>query len=129
MHCPKCDSTQLTSNKKGFSGAKAVTGAVLTGGMGLLAGTIGSGKVIITCLKCGYKYKAGEYEKEKRKLNKPSDSEIINKNPIQFLIIFISLFSAVMIPLCGGSWWFLIIMPIIGFVLIIIADNFKKYKY
>lgn len=67
LKCPKCSSTQLTSNKKGFSGGKAVAGAVLTGGIGLLAGTIGSGNVEITCLKCGTKFKAGEYYKEKKK--------------------------------------------------------------
>jgi len=66
IKCPKCGSTQLTANKKGFSAGKAVAGAVLTGGVGLLAGAIGSNKVYITCLKCGYKYKAGDYEKETR---------------------------------------------------------------
>lgn len=126
LHCPKCNSTQLSSNKKGFSGGKAVAGAVLTGGIGLLAGTIGSGSVIITCLKCGYKYKAGEYEKEKRKLNKPSDSEIINKNPSQFMIIFLSLASAIFIPLLGGSWWFLIIMPIIGIMLLMLIESLQS---
>jgi len=68
--CPKCNSTKLSTNKKGFSGGKALTGAVLTGGIGLLAGTIGSGKVLITCLKCGFKFKAGEYEKEKREFER-----------------------------------------------------------
>ena len=70
LHCPKCNSTQLTSNKKGFSGGKALAGAVFTGGIGILAGTIGSGNVTITCLKCGYKYKAGEYAKEKQKFDR-----------------------------------------------------------
>lgn len=60
MHCPKCDSTQLSTNKKGFSGGKALTGAVLTGGIGLLAGTHGSNKVKITCLACGKEFKPGE---------------------------------------------------------------------
>lgn len=69
MKCPKCNSTNLTSDKKGFSGRKAVAGAVLTGGIGLLAGTIGSNKTMITCLDCGYKYKAGEYSSEKRKFD------------------------------------------------------------
>ncbi|SHG31476.1 zinc ribbon domain-containing protein [Dysgonomonas macrotermitis] len=69
MKCPKCNSTNLTSDKKGFSGRKAVAGAVLTGGIGLLAGTIGSNKMMITCLNCGYKYKAGEYHSEKRKFD------------------------------------------------------------
>ena len=45
IKCPKCSSTQLTANKKGFSGKQAVGGALLTGGIGLLAGTIGSNKI------------------------------------------------------------------------------------
>jgi hypothetical protein len=60
IKCPKCGSTQLTTDKKGFSGKKAVAGAVLTGGIGLLAGTIGSNKIKITCLKCGTQFKPGE---------------------------------------------------------------------
>lgn len=60
IRCPKCSSNQITANKKGFSGTKAVGGALLTGGIGLLAGTIGSNKVVITCLACGHKFKPGE---------------------------------------------------------------------
>jgi DNA-directed RNA polymerase subunit RPC12/RpoP len=69
LKCPKCNSTQLTSNAKGFSGGKALVGAALVGGVGLLAGTIGSGNTMITCLKCGLKFKAGDYYKEKRKID------------------------------------------------------------
>lgn len=60
IYCPKCGSNQLTTDKKGFSGGKALAGAVLTGGIGLLAGTIGSNNVIITCLACGHQFKPGE---------------------------------------------------------------------
>lgn len=60
ISCPKCGSHDLHAGKKGFSGTKAVGGAVLTGGLGLLAGTIGSNKVVITCLKCGNHFKPGE---------------------------------------------------------------------
>lgn len=63
IKCPKCSSTQITANKKGFSGTKAVGGALLTGGIGLLAGTIGSNKVVITCLNCGHKWKPGDTNK------------------------------------------------------------------
>ncbi|WP_289055200.1 zinc-ribbon domain-containing protein [Carboxylicivirga marina] len=56
IKCPKCKSTQLTSNKKGFSLGNAVVGGVLTGGVGLLGGFVGSNKIIITCLKCGKKW-------------------------------------------------------------------------
>lgn len=58
--CPKCGSNQLSANKKGFSGKKAVAGAVLTGGIGILAGTFGSNKVKITCLACGHEFKPGQ---------------------------------------------------------------------
>jgi RNA polymerase subunit RPABC4/transcription elongation factor Spt4 len=61
--CPKCGSTQLTANKKGFSGTKAVGGVILTGGIGLLAGTIGRNNVLITCLACGKRFKPGEGKK------------------------------------------------------------------
>ena len=60
VRCPKCNSNQLTSNQKGFSAGKAIGGAFLTGGVGLLAGFIGSKKVLITCLKCGKNFNAGE---------------------------------------------------------------------
>ena len=58
--CPKCQSQELHAEQKGFSGGKAVVGAVLFGGVGLLAGAIGSKDVNITCLKCGNRFKAGE---------------------------------------------------------------------
>jgi hypothetical protein len=58
--CPKCNSKELHSEQKGFSGGKALAGALLTGGIGILAGTIGSKDVNVTCLKCGNKFKAGE---------------------------------------------------------------------
>lgn len=59
IKCPKCGSKQVTANQKGFSGGKAVAGAVLLGPIGLLGGTIGSKKVKIACLKCGYQWEPG----------------------------------------------------------------------
>jgi tellurium resistance protein TerD len=60
IKCPMCSSTQLTANKKGFGLGKAAIGGILTGGIGLLGGFIGSGKVKITCLNCGNSWKAGK---------------------------------------------------------------------
>lgn len=57
--CPKCSSKDLHAERKGFSLGKAFAGVVLTGGIGLLAGTIGSKDTLLTCLKCGNKFKAG----------------------------------------------------------------------
>lgn len=60
IKCPKCGSTQLTANKKGFSGSKAIVGGLLTGGIGLFAGFHGSNKIQITCLSCGETFKPGQ---------------------------------------------------------------------
>ena len=83
LHCPKCGSNQITSDKKGFSGKQAVAGALLTGGIGILAGTIGSNKIKITCLSCGNEFKPGE-GKERNKPqqyqkteNKESDEKYV----------------------------------------------------
>lgn len=60
IHCPKCGSTQLTTEQRGYSAGKAAAGVILTGGIGLLAGAIGNSKVVITCLACGKQFKPGE---------------------------------------------------------------------
>ncbi|WP_445957619.1 hypothetical protein [Yeosuana sp.] len=70
LKCPKCNSENLSADKKGFSGKKAVIGAIATGGIGILAGTIGSNKMMITCLNCGIKYKATDYISEKNKYDR-----------------------------------------------------------
>lgn len=53
IKCPKCKSSQITSNKKGFSIGKAIAGNFLVPGIGLLAGLHGNDKIKLTCLKCG----------------------------------------------------------------------------
>ena len=88
LKCPKCNNSQWTSNKKGFSGGKAAAGVILTGGIGLLAGTIGSGDVIITCLKCGNKFKAGDYESEKYKTELFSKKVTQEDDDIGVLLLF-----------------------------------------
>ncbi len=60
IRCPKCGSTQIAAGNKGFGLGKAAAGGLLLGPVGLLGGLIGSKKVMITCLKCGYKWEAGK---------------------------------------------------------------------
>jgi hypothetical protein len=60
--CSKCGSKDLSAQRKGFGAVKAVAGAVLLGGLGLLGGFVGSRDVIVTCLKCGNQWAAGEGE-------------------------------------------------------------------
>jgi len=57
IKCPNCGSKDLSANKKGFGLGKALVGGVLLGGVGLLGGFMGSGKIQITCLKCGHRWK------------------------------------------------------------------------
>ena len=71
--CPKCGSTSITTQKKGFSllgaGVSAVTGymvfgalAPLVGGAlgGVAGGVKGRNKIRISCLKCGHSWIAGK---------------------------------------------------------------------
>ena len=60
LKCPRCQSTQLHVGDKGFSVGKAAVGHLLVAGVGLIGGFIGSKKIMITCLKCGYKWQAGK---------------------------------------------------------------------
>lgn len=61
VRCPKCGSTQLSANKKGFSLGKAVAGGVIVAPIaGVATGMIGKNKVIVTCLNCGKQFKAGQ---------------------------------------------------------------------
>ena len=79
IQCPKCGSTQIAAGKKGFSGKKAIAGAVLTGGIGIVAGTFGSNKIRITCLACGNVFKPGEGKyipAAKDPVNQPSENDL-----------------------------------------------------
>lgn len=58
--CPRCGSTSLSLNKKGFGGGKATAGMLAVGLGGAVAGTYGMNNMKITCLNCGYKYKPGK---------------------------------------------------------------------
>ena len=55
--CPKCRIGYLQSVSErtgGFSGGKAVVGAVLVGPLGLAAGALGKKKTTYQCNRCGY---------------------------------------------------------------------------
>jgi hypothetical protein len=117
MGCPKCNSTQLSANKRGFSAGNALAGAILTGGVGLLAGGIGSSNVSITCLKCGFKYKAGEYETLKNRQKALAESRVNNSSSGSGLFIFTILLTIVTIILAKlthytitHTWWSFIVV-------------------
>jgi predicted RNA-binding Zn-ribbon protein involved in translation (DUF1610 family) len=58
--CPKCGSTSITANKKGFSLAKGALGVATVGAYGVLAAGHGKNKVLVTCLNCGKQWKPGK---------------------------------------------------------------------
>jgi hypothetical protein len=60
IRCPKCYSELIDFNQKGFGAGKALAGAAVAGGIGLLAGFMGSTKVLATCLSCGKKFNPKE---------------------------------------------------------------------
>lgn len=53
IHCPKCNSTQITAKKRGFGVGKAVVGHLILGPIGLLGGFHKSSKMKVVCLNCG----------------------------------------------------------------------------
>lgn len=59
--CPKCHSNQVSANQKGFSAGNAIVGNMVGGAvMGAGMGMLGSNAIIVTCLKCGNQFKAGD---------------------------------------------------------------------
>lgn len=61
LNCPYCGSTNINTlgaDKKNFSVGKATAGAILTGGVGLLAGFAGkkTGKTNFVCMNCGKQF-------------------------------------------------------------------------
>lgn len=55
--CPKCRMGFLNAVSErtgGFSGKKAVLGAVIAGPVGIAAGALGKKKVTYKCSSCGY---------------------------------------------------------------------------
>ena len=91
IKCPKCESTQITANKKGFSTTQAIGCAILTGGIGLVAGTIGSGKIKITCLACGHQFKPGEDFARARKRRREEEAALQSPGFWIFLFVLIIL--------------------------------------
>ena len=55
--CPKCGlgfMRAVGERKGGFSGGKAIAGAVIAGPVGLAAGVLGRKKTTYQCSRCGY---------------------------------------------------------------------------
>ncbi|KRE98492.1 hypothetical protein ASG89_05690 [Paenibacillus sp. Soil766] len=56
LKCPKCSSTNISTEKKGFSLGKATVGGLVFGAVGLLGGLIGKNTPINWCSSCGNRW-------------------------------------------------------------------------
>lgn len=156
IHCPKCNSTQLFIDKKGFSGTKALVGGLLTGGIGLLAGLHGKNDIIITCINCNNKFtpkdlinlenqkkeaialdkkRKWEAETEYRRIanRTPEERKAIEleqlDNTNNKLILLIVIFSIGFLTLLVNKNWFwssILFIIIIFFAFLIRKINIKK---
>lgn len=81
MNCPKCGSSNIHADKKGYSIKKGLIGGILVGGYGLLAGLTGSNKIRLTCLDCGFQFKPGEGATQSVKLQEPTIIDAMPTTP------------------------------------------------
>jgi RNA polymerase subunit RPABC4/transcription elongation factor Spt4 len=56
LRCPRCRSTQVSTDRKKFSMAKTLIGGAATGGIGALWGFSGTRKILCKCLKCRHQW-------------------------------------------------------------------------
>jgi hypothetical protein len=125
IQCPKCKSINIIGGKKGFSGKQAVGGAILTGGIGILAGTIGSNKVELSCLSCGNKFKPGKDFESVKVKNKQTKQMLSSNGGKIFLGIFLALMIWGMYWL-GLPYWSIIIIVVVFLIKILWDANSVK---
>ncbi len=116
LHCPKCKSAKLHIAKKGFSGGKALAGAIAVGGIGILAGTIGSQDIDVICLECGYRFNPIKDQKEKQKSERrireqKLNEELMQENPWGMIIMVICVSVSIFLLFVSGVslWWSLLL--------------------
>ena len=109
IYCPKCHSTNLHIDKKGFSGGKALAGVITFGMIGALAGTIGSNNIEITCLNCGHKF--NPVKEAKREQQGKAIEEMSESNPGGLIIALLGSFLSVILLFVSGVsiWWSVVI--------------------
>ncbi|MCT4508819.1 MAG: TerD family protein [Tepidibacter sp.] len=78
--CPRCNSNNVTNEKKGFGIGKSAIGGVLLGPLGMLGGFIGKDDLVFNCNSCGTKWSI-EQDKYKNIINdqKKKVLELLNK--------------------------------------------------
>lgn len=131
IKCPKCGSENCVANKKGFGAGKAAAGYVVAGPLGLAAGAIGGSKVRITCLDCGYTYKAGEYKKELEEFEfrkKAEEAPPFTLKDWAILLMFYTLISSPIVVILDSKFVkiLFVIFLSLGIILFVISLFNKK---
>lgn len=78
IRCPRCGSTQVHPEKRGWD----LSLGLLAGVVGLAAGGLRRNEIRLTCLKCGYNFRPGET------IASPRKSELFK---VAFVIVIILL--------------------------------------
>lgn len=80
VECPQCGSTQIMGQNKGFGLGKAAAGGLLLGPVGLLGGLIGSKKIMVSCLSCGYKWDPAKLAEKKAQVQAARERRLSSLN-------------------------------------------------
>lgn len=115
IKCPKCGSTQIHADKRGFKTGRAVAGTLIAWPFaGLAAGGAGQNKLRMTCLACGHR------------LDKSTSSGGGSFDlPTSFMVGGIVL--GIFLPISlWGSWWLMLVLPIAGFLIALAIEQSKK---
>ncbi len=117
LKCPKCGSEQIHAGNKGFGAGKAVAGTLLAGPIvGGIAGAAGSGKVKLTCLKCGHTFYPGDKPLPQAKWTARSFKRFLLATAIMTAI-------SIYIGLNSSLWWFVIAAVLYAIVCVVIIEK------
>ena len=124
IRCPRCNSTNLHVDKKGFSGGKALAGVLTVGALGALAGTIGSNNIEVTCLKCGKKF--NPIKEAKQKSQREFQEEMAKNNPVGLVIVtFGSALAVFLLFVSGVSIWWSVFLFLAAIIIPFFTGNKK----
>lgn len=122
IRCPRCNSTNLHVDKKGFSGGKALAGVLTVGALGALAGTIGSNNIEVTCLKCGKKF--NPIKEAKQKSQREFQEEMAKNNPVGLVIVtFGSALAVFLLFVSGVSIWWSVFLFLAAIIIPLFTGN------
>ena len=121
IKCPKCGSEQIHAGNRGFSAGKAVAGTLIAGPVaGGLAGAVGSGKVKLTCLKCGHTFNPGDKPQQLPQAK-------WTKRSLKRWLILMGVYAVVMALIFINDWsmWWIVITAFIALVASVIILESK----